>query len=51
MKIVEATLTVPLTILIMVSLIGLMMTFYSSLTDQVAEHDAYRAKTYETPEA
>ena len=50
MKIVEATLTVPLTILIMVSLIGLMMTFYTELTDQIGEHDAYRAKTYETLE-
>lgn len=50
MKIVEATLTVPLTILIMVSLIGLFMTFFTVLTDQIEEHDAYRAKTYETLE-
>ena len=50
MKIVEAALTVPLTILIMVSLIGLMMTFYDGLLDQVAEHDAYRAEKYETLE-
>ena len=50
MKIVEAALTVPMTILIMVSLIGLMMTFYTALTDPVTEHDAYSARTYETME-
>ncbi len=48
MKMAEAALTVPLTILIMVSLIGLMMSFYSELADQVAEHDAYRSETYES---
>ena len=50
MKIVEAALTVPLTILVMVSLIGLMMTFYTDLSDQVAEHEAYRAENYEISE-
>ncbi len=50
MKIVEAALTVPVTILILVGLIGLMMAFYTALGDQIAEHDAYRAETYETLE-
>lgn len=50
MRIVEASLIVPLTILIMSALIALMMSFYSELGEQIEEHDAERDKLYEVSE-
>ena len=43
MRIVEATLIMPLTILITAALITLMMNFYTELGKQVEAHDAMRA--------
>lgn len=48
MKIVEATILIPLTILIIISLIGLMMTFYDRLEKQTESHMAMRNEIYET---
>lgn len=42
MRIVEATLIMPLTILITAALITLMMSFYTELGKQVETHDAKR---------
>lgn len=50
MRIVEASLIVPLTILIMSALIALMMSFYSELGEQIDEHNAKRDKLYEVSE-
>ena len=47
MKIVEATILIPLTILIVVSLIGLMMTFYGRLEKQTESHANMRNEIYE----
>lgn len=43
MRIVEATLIMPLTILITAALITLMMSFYTELGKQIEAHDAKRA--------
>lgn len=43
MRIVEATLIMPLTILITAALITLMMSFYMELGKQIETHDAKRA--------
>ena len=43
MRIVEATLIMPLTILITAALITLMMSFYTELGKQIETHDAKRA--------
>ncbi len=48
MKIVEATILVPLTILIITGLIGLMMTFYERLDKQTGSHAEMRSEIYET---
>lgn len=48
MKIVEATILIPLTILIIISLIGLMMTFYDRLEKQTESHMRMRNEIYET---
>lgn len=48
MKIVEATILIPLTILIIISLIGLMMTFYDRLEKQTESHMKMRSEIYET---
>ena len=48
MKIVEATFVIPLTIIILVSIIGLMMNFYGDLARQVDGHVEMREKVYET---
>ena len=48
MKMVEATILIPLTILIIISLIGLMMTFYDRLEKQTESHAAMRNEIYET---
>lgn len=50
MRIIEATLTVPLTILITAALIGLMMSFFAELTEQTKEHGKQLASMYETSE-
>ena len=45
---VEATILIPLTIMIIVMLIGLMMTFYGNLGKAVADHEEARKSIYET---
>lgn len=50
MRIIEATLIVPLTILITAALIGLMMSFFAELTEQTEEHGTQLASMYETSE-
>ncbi len=47
MKIVEATILIPLTIIITVSIIGLMMNYYSELDKQIGEHGKVRSEIYE----
>ncbi len=48
MKMVEATLLIPLTIMIIVMLIGLMMSFYGNLGKAVSDHEEARKSIYET---
>ncbi len=50
MKIIEATLVMPVTCLIIVGLIGLMMTFYNELIVQIEEHEVERNNIYQTRE-
>ena len=50
MKITEAVLVMPLTVLITISLIGLMMTFYNDLLEQIDVNHAMREKIYEVRE-
>ncbi len=50
MKIVEATLIMPVTCLIITALIGLMMSFYDELNAQIEANAALRDKIYETRE-
>lgn len=50
MKIVEATLIMPVTCLIITALIGLMMSFYGELNDQIEANEVLRDKIYETRE-
>lgn len=50
MKIVEASLVVPLTCLIMAALIALMMQFYQDLDRQIEQHDADRGKVFRPAE-
>ncbi|MGN0735416.1 MAG: hypothetical protein ACI4LP_06360 [Anaerovoracaceae bacterium] len=50
MKIVEATLIMPVTCLIITALIGLMMSFYDELNDQIEANEVLRDKIYETRE-
>ncbi len=47
MKIVEATILIPMTIIIIVSIIGLMMTCYEDLGKQIESHSEMRAGIYE----
>ena len=47
MKFVEATLLIPMTILITVSIIGLMMNYYEDLGKQIEEHEKARVEIYE----
>ena len=49
-QIVEATMVLPVTVLILAALIGLLMTFYISLTEQIETHGAEREKLYERNE-
>ena len=50
MKIVEATLIMPVTCLIITALIGLMMSFYDELNAQIESNAVLRDKIYETRE-
>lgn len=50
MKIVEATLIMPVTCLIITALIGLMMSFYDELNAQIEANAVLRDKLYETRE-
>ena len=47
MKVVEATILIPLTIMIIMSLIGLIMTFYDRLDKQTVSHAEMRNEIYE----
>ncbi len=47
MKTVEAAILLPMTIVIIVSLIGMMMTMYNELGRQIKEHDEIRTEMYE----
>ncbi|MBR6473117.1 MAG: hypothetical protein IKS99_05270 [Firmicutes bacterium] len=47
MKIVEATILIPMTIMITVSIIGLTMRYYDDLGAQIKEHEAERMDIYE----
>ena len=50
MKIVEATLLMPLTCLIIIAVMGLMMEFYSELDRQISDNAVRRHKIYEVME-
>ena len=50
MQIVEATLIMPVTCLIITALIGLMMSFYDELNAQIESNAVLRDKIYETRE-
>lgn len=50
MRIIEATLIVPITILIMTALIGVMMSFYTDFVEQTEEHTRERAELYKISE-
>ena len=50
MKIVEATMIMPLTCLIIIALMGLMMNFYSELDRQISENAVRRDEIYEIRE-
>ena len=50
MKIVEATLIMPVTCLIITALIGLMMSFYDELNAKIESNAVLRDKIYETRE-
>jgi len=45
-QLVEATMVLPLTILVMMVLIGLIMTFFSDLQAQLEEHETLYAEQY-----
>ncbi|MGN0714746.1 MAG: hypothetical protein ACI4LN_02915 [Anaerovoracaceae bacterium] len=47
---VEATMVLPLTILIMAGLIGLMISFYTDLTEQTREYTSRRQELYQLEE-
>lgn len=50
MKIVEATMIMPLTCLIIIALMGLMMNFYSELDRQISENAVRIDEIYEVRE-
>ena len=50
MKIVETTLIMPVTCLIIIALIGMMMSFYDELNAQIESNGVLRDKIYETRE-
>ena len=47
---VEATMVLPLTILIMAGLIGLMLSFYADLTEQTRVYESRRQELYQLSE-
>ncbi|MGN1415171.1 MAG: hypothetical protein ACI4WY_13085 [Anaerovoracaceae bacterium] len=47
---VEATMVLPLAILIMAGLIGLMMTFYTDLAEQTGAYESRRQELYQLAE-
>ena len=50
MRIIEATLIMPLTLLITAALIGLMMNFYEDLDKQIERHREERKEIYKVSE-
>ena len=50
MRIVDATMIMPLTCLIIIALMGLMMNFYSELDRQISENAVRRDEIYEVRE-
>lgn len=50
MRIVEATMIMPLTCLIIIALMGLMMNFYSEVDRQISENAVRRDEIYEVRE-
>ena len=50
MRIVEATMIMPLTCSIIIALMGLMMNFYSELDRQISENAVRRDEIYEVRE-
>ncbi len=50
MRIIEATLIMPLTLLITAALIGLMMNFYEDLDKQIQRHAEERKEIYKVSE-
>lgn len=50
MRIVEATMIMPLTCLIIIALMGLMMNFYSEVDRQISENAVRRDEIYEIRE-
>lgn len=50
MRIIEATLAVPITILIMAALIGVMMSFYTDFIEQTEKHTRERVELYKISE-
>lgn len=50
MRIIEATLIMPLTLLITAALIGLMMNFYEDLDKQIERHMEERKEIYKVSE-
>ena len=49
-QIVESAMVLPLTVLILAALVGLLMTFYITLTEQIKTHEQEREKLYEQNE-
>lgn len=49
-QIVEAAMVLPVTILIFSALVCLLMTFYVSLTEQIADHAERREELYQSSE-
>ncbi len=47
---VEATMVLPVTILIIMALIVMLLNFYTDFTQQVADHDEKRSEMYEMKE-
>lgn len=50
MKFIEASLLMPMTCLIVISMIGIMMCMYNHLILQIEEHDIAREEMYRTRE-
>ncbi len=50
MRMIEATLIIPLTILIVAALISLMMNFYSDLNAQIEQHEVEIKEEYKISE-